>query len=176
MRDLYSTSRPFWLAHLEPIASPSQIHTPCPTSSPNAMVLPIVIGVAATVAALSGKALAKTAARYDRLSPQMIASLNRIRLDTHLHAGPAKTDANNAHIQYLKARFNNVGFPSKMTERTALLILGFEANEIALLDRDRLRQRYRKLMIMNHPDRSGSVYLSQKINQAKDVLEESYMF
>lgn len=140
------------------------------------MVLPIVIGVAATIAALTGKAIAKTVRRFDRLSPQMIASLNKIRLETHLHSGPTKVDPNDSHIRYLRSRFNNAGFQQVMTEREALLILGIEANEIASLDKDLLRQRYRKLMVENHPDRSGSVYLSQKINQAKDVLEKSYMF
>ncbi|WPK23643.1 hypothetical protein PUMCH_000885 [Australozyma saopauloensis] len=140
------------------------------------MVLPIVIGVAATVAALTGKAVAKSVARYGKLSPQMIASLNKIRLETHLLDGPSKVDPNLAHIRYLRSRFNNSGFPKVMTEREALLVLGIEASDIGKLDKTLLRQRYRALMVLNHPDRSGSVYLSQKINEAKDVLEKSYLF
>lgn len=62
-----------------------------------------------------------------------------------------------------------------MTENEALLVLGIEANEISKLDRNLLRQRYRKLMVMNHPDKNGSQYISQKINEAKDVLEKSYL-
>ncbi|OBA22525.1 hypothetical protein METBIDRAFT_39136 [Metschnikowia bicuspidata var. bicuspidata NRRL YB-4993] len=139
------------------------------------MVLPIIIGVGATVLALSGKALAGTVHRFNRLSPQMIATLNKIRLD-----GPGDSSLNRlanepSHIKYLKSRFNNTGFESKMTEREALLVLGIEASEISGLTRDILKLHYRKLMIMNHPDRSGSVYLSQKINQAKDVLDNSYL-
>lgn len=140
------------------------------------MVLPIVIGLAATIVALTGKAIVKTSRRYGKLSPQMIASLNRIRVETHLHSGPSKVDHNDSHIRYLRARFNNSGFPKVMTEREALLILGIEAADIASLDKDHLRKRYRALMILNHPDKSGSVYLSQKINQAKEVLEKSYLF
>lgn len=140
------------------------------------MVLPIVIGLVATVAALTGKAVVKTIARYERLSPHMIASLNKIRIETHLRDGPSKVDPNNSHIQYLRSRFNNSGFPKVMTEREALLILGIEASDIASLNKDLLRKRYRALMILNHPDKSGSVYLSQKINQAKEVLEKSYLF
>lgn len=38
-----------------------------------------------------------------------------------------------------------------------------------------IRDRYRRLMILNHPDKNGSQYLSQRINQAKDILDKSYM-
>lgn len=139
------------------------------------MVLPIIVGLGVTVMALSGKALAGTVHRFNRLSPQMIATLNKIRLD-----GPENTSMNRqtnepSHIKYLKSRFNNTGFGAKMTEREALLVLGIEANEISSLTKDVLKQRYRKVMILNHPDRSGSVYLTQKVNEAKDVLENSYL-
>lgn len=139
------------------------------------MVLPIVVGLGVTVAALTTRAAIATAQRYLRLLPQMIATLNNIRLErsneTHLRDSGAKAQ----HIRYLRGRFNNTGFSDKMTENEALLVLGIEANEISKLDRNLLRLRYRKLMVMNHPDKNGSQYLSQKINEAKDVLEKSYL-
>lgn len=154
-----------------PIQSPDrsiQSHHP--------MVLPIAIGVGVTIAALTGKAVVRAVHRFNRLSPQMIAALNQIRLDTtnpdsHL----ATLELRASHLRYLKSRFNATGFPEKMTEREALLVMGIEAADISSLTRDSLKQRYRKLMVMNHPDRSGSVYLCQKINQAKDVLDQSYL-
>lgn len=139
------------------------------------MVVPILIGVGITVLALTAKATAGTFQRYSRLSPQMIATLNKIRLET---GGTSVTpqDSQSNHIRYLKSRFNNSGFENKMTEREALLVLGIEANDISSLTKENLRLRYRKLMIMNHPDKNGSMYMSQKINQAKDILEHSYLF
>lgn len=139
------------------------------------MVLPIIIGVGVTFLALGGKALAGTVHRYNRLTPQMIATLNKIRLETHLDDSVTSMHGDPSHIKYLRSRFNAAGFEGKMSEREALLVLGIEAGDIANLTHDMLKQRYRKLMIMNHPDRSGSVYLSQKINQAKDLLEHSYL-
>ncbi|KAG5417401.1 MDJ2 [Candida metapsilosis] len=62
-----------------------------------------------------------------------------------------------------------------MTEQEALLILGIEGDDILNVDKKMVRDRYRKLMVLNHPDKQGSQYLSQKINEAKDVLDKSYM-
>lgn len=140
------------------------------------MVYPIAIGLAATAAALLTKALVKTVRRYEKLSPQMIASLNKIRMENTRLGGASKVDSNDLHIRYLKSRFNNEGFEPKMTEREALLILGIEAEDIGTLDKLLLRKRYRTLMVANHPDHSGGVLLSQKINQAKEILENSYLF
>lgn len=62
-----------------------------------------------------------------------------------------------------------------MTEQEALLILGIEGDDILNVDKKMVRDRYRKLMVLNHPDKQGSKYISQKINEAKDVLDKSYM-
>ncbi|EEQ36027.1 putative mitochondrial DnaJ protein [Clavispora lusitaniae] len=140
------------------------------------MVLPIVIGVGITAAALTTKALLRTVARYRQLTPQMFATLNRIRLEDPSSTYLAQDVNPSSHIRYLKATFDAKGFERNMTEREALLIMGINADDIASLTKDTLRKRYRKLMVMNHPDRHGSVYLSQKINQAKEVLEKSYLF
>lgn len=139
------------------------------------MVVPIIIGVGITAAALTTKAALRAASRFQKLTPQMIATLNGIRLESSHSSTMAKHDAPASHIRYLKATFNATGFERKMTEREALLIMGLNANDITSLTKETLKQRYRKLMVMNHPDRKGSVYLSQKINQAKEVLEKSYL-
>lgn len=140
------------------------------------MVFPIIIGVGVTVAALTAKAVTRTVARYRRLSPQMIATLNKLRIDYHESDALTQHDGKASHVRYLKSRFDATGFAHTMTEREALLVLGIEANDISGLTKENLRQRYRKLMVMNHPDRNGSVYISQKINQAKEILEKSYLF
>ncbi|GBL48171.1 Mitochondrial import motor associating protein [Candidozyma auris] len=139
------------------------------------MVVPIVVGLGVTVAALTARAAIATAQRYQRLSPQMIATLNNIRLERTSNTSLKDSGAKAEHIRYLMGRFNNTGFRDPMTENEALQVLGIEASEISRLDKNLLRSRYRKLMVMNHPDKNGSQYLSQKINEAKDVLEKSYL-
>lgn len=140
------------------------------------MVFPIVIGIGITVAALSTKAILKTVTRYNRLTPSMIATLNKLRLEPRETTTVSDHNGQASHIRYLRSRFDATGFEHNMTEQEALLVLGIEAGDIAGLTKENLRQRYRKLMVMNHPDRQGSVYMSQKINQAKEILEKSYMF
>jgi curved DNA-binding protein CbpA len=34
----------------------------------------------------------------------------------------------------------------------------------------KIKERYRKVMLLNHPDRGGSPYLAMKINEARRVL------
>lgn len=77
--------------------------------------------------------------------------------------------------EFLRAKYPLVGFSEPMTEQEALDIMGIEGDDILNLNRQMLKTRYRKLMVMNHPDKNGSQYITQKINQAKDVLEKSYM-
>ncbi|KAM9888715.1 hypothetical protein OXX69_013009, partial [Metschnikowia pulcherrima] len=80
------------------------------------MVLPIIVGLGVTVAALSGKALAGSVRRFNRLSPQMIATLNKIRLDAPGDSSLDRSANESSHIKYIKSRFNNAGFESKMSE------------------------------------------------------------
>ena len=54
----------------------------------------------------------------------------------------------------------------KMSRREAALILGCRESAT----RERIMERYRTLMKINHPDRGGSPFLSLKVNEAKDVL------
>ena len=57
-------------------------------------------------------------------------------------------------------------FENTMTRREAALILG--TSETA--SDNEINTCYKKIMMMNHPDRGGSMLIATKINQAKDVL------
>eukprot|EP00455_Lapot_gusevi_P004892 TRINITY_DN1203_c0_g1_i4.p1 TRINITY_DN1203_c0_g1~~TRINITY_DN1203_c0_g1_i4.p1 ORF type:complete len:105 (-),score=27.53 TRINITY_DN1203_c0_g1_i4:355-669(-) len=65
-------------------------------------------------------------------------------------------------------RFYEGGFQDKMTRREAALILGCRESST----KDRVLERYRKVMILNHPDRGGSPYIASKINEAKELLHK----
>jgi len=39
-----------------------------------------------------------------------------------------------------------------------------------MMTRRKLAERYKKVMLLNHPDRGGSPYLAMKINEARRVL------
>ncbi|ODV79768.1 mitochondrial chaperonin of the DnaJ family [Suhomyces tanzawaensis NRRL Y-17324] len=146
------------------------------------MVVPIIIGVGATMVALTVKSALGAYRQYIHLTPQMIATLNNITLsdpndptefERHRHL---IKDPSFRHHKLLKLRYPNRGFADPMTEQEALLVLGIEGDDIVNFNKNLLRKRYRQLMVLNHPDKKGSQYLSQRINQAKDVLEKSYMF
>ncbi|ABN66249.2 mitochondrial chaperonin of the DnaJ family [Scheffersomyces stipitis CBS 6054] len=141
------------------------------------MVLPIIVGIGATVLALTAKSTIAAYRKFLFLTPQMIASLNNINLvDDQGDSRLDKSDPNFSHIRFLRSHYPNAPFSEPMTESEALLILGIEGDEIVNFNKKLLRDRYRKLMILNHPDKNGSQYMSQKINQAKYVLDNSYMF
>lgn len=58
------------------------------------------------------------------------------------------------------------GDESSMTETLALEILGLDGNA----SREDISAAHRRLMQKMHPDRGGSDYLAQRINQARDFL------
>lgn len=62
--------------------------------------------------------------------------------------------------------FYDGGFEDKMTRREAALILGIRESASV----DRVKEAYRKLLPLNHPDKGGSAYIATKINEAKDLL------
>lgn len=70
-----------------------------------------------------------------------------------------------------------------MTPREAALILGLRyavwaADKLQLTSSahrqsagpDKIKQRHRKLLMMNHPDTGGSTFIASKINEAKDMM------
>lgn len=61
------------------------------------------------------------------------------------------------------------GFGNKMTAKEALQILGLRESTLSKV---RLKETHRRIMLLNHPDKGGSPYLAQKINEAKDFLEK----
>lgn len=136
------------------------------------MVVPIILGIGVSVAVLTAKSTLAAYRKYIHLTPSMIAYLNNIKIDSP----STSLKSENLHLDYLKRHYRASGFEEKMTEREALLIMGIEGDDINHLNKDILKNRYRKLMVMNHPDRNGSQYLTQKINQAKDILDKSYLF
>lgn len=61
------------------------------------------------------------------------------------------------------------GFETKMSAKEALQILNLRETT---LNKTKLKESHRKIMLLNHPDRGGSPYLATKINEAKDFLEK----
>lgn len=58
------------------------------------------------------------------------------------------------------------GFEEVMTKREAALTLGIRESS----PKEKVIQAHRKLSLINHPDKGGSPYIAQKINEAKEVL------
>lgn len=82
-------------------------------------------------------------------------------------AEPAKVDSPfNFTSTWFAKNFYDGGFEDKMTKREAALILGIRESATV----DRIKEAYRKLLPLNHPDRGGSAYIATKINEAKDLL------
>lgn len=58
------------------------------------------------------------------------------------------------------------GFDSEMTKREASLILGIRESA----DKGKVKEAYKRVMMLNHPDLGGSAFVSTKINEAKDMM------
>ncbi|KOC59766.1 Mitochondrial import inner membrane translocase subunit TIM14 [Habropoda laboriosa] len=66
------------------------------------------------------------------------------------------------------SKYYRGGFESKMTRREASLILDVSPSA----NKTKVKQQFKKIMSVNHPDRGGSPYIAAKINEAKDLLEK----
>lgn len=69
----------------------------------------------------------------------------------------------------LGSKYYKGGFDPKMSKREAALILGVSPT----VNKTRLKEAHKRIMLLNHPDRGGSPYLAAKINEAKDFLDSS---
>ena len=118
------------------------------------MATPIILGVGALAAAVTGRHLIRTGV---------------LRIGGK---GPAE--------QWVKGGFRQ---KMDRTEAMAILGLKYvsppnRAYVIHVSDRDspalrtKLKDAHRHIMLANHPDRGGSPYLASKINEAKDMLEK----
>ncbi|ENN81553.1 mitochondrial import inner membrane translocase subunit TIM14 [Dendroctonus ponderosae] len=74
-----------------------------------------------------------------------------------------KFEESAANSKYYKG-----GFDQKMNRREAALILGISPSA----NKAKVKDAFKKVMGVNHPDRGGSPYLASKINEAKDFLEK----
>ncbi|XP_025836428.1 mitochondrial import inner membrane translocase subunit TIM14 [Agrilus planipennis] len=66
------------------------------------------------------------------------------------------------------AKYYKGGFEPQMNRREAALILGITPSA----NKTKIRDAFKKVMAVNHPDRGGSPYIASKINEAKDYLEK----
>jgi hypothetical protein len=62
--------------------------------------------------------------------------------------------------------FYDGGFEEKMSKREAALVLGIR--ESAPIEK--VKEAHRRILLLNHPDRGGSAFISAKVNEAKDLL------
>ncbi|KAJ2498862.1 mitochondrial import inner membrane translocase subunit TIM14 [Coemansia sp. RSA 1972] len=78
-------------------------------------------------------------------------------------AGPALKGVTAVPKHFMKG-----GFDPKMSKREAALILGLKESSLTM---ERVKKAHRTIMLRNHPDRGGSLYMATKINEAKEFLE-----
>jgi hypothetical protein len=113
------------------------------------------------LSALDLTALLRLAAecRKDADSIQLLeAYLDRMHPDWRQHADASQSDASSGASKATKSE--------AMTETLALEILGLASGAT----REEITLAHRRLMQKMHPDRGGSDYLAQRINEARDFL------
>lgn len=75
---------------------------------------------------------------------------------------------NNARFDDSSPDYYKGGFEAKMNLREASLILGVSPSS----SKSKIKDAFRRIMAVNHPDRGGSPYIATKINEARDYLEK----
>ncbi|AET37771.1 Mdj2p Ecym_2012 [Eremothecium cymbalariae DBVPG len=138
------------------------------------MVLPIIIAAGITVFAITVKSGLRAWDVYRRLTPAMIARLNKINVEYKDFYNPSSKYRSYLpeHLRQQLEQYQG-GFNKKMNEMEAMMILSITSDEIKYLDDKMLKKKHRTSMIMNHPDKGGSPYVAMKINEAKELLEKS---
>ncbi|CAG8462935.1 6341_t:CDS:2 [Ambispora gerdemannii] len=111
---------------------------------------PILVGLGVTIAALTGRQLVK---KFPQIAKNVQNPFSYIK------SSPVVM-----HKQYMG------GFEQKVDKKEALLILGLRPNG---LNRNKIKDAHRKVMVANHPDLNGSPYIASKINEAKECLEKT---
>ncbi|EJW02204.1 hypothetical protein EDEG_03358 [Edhazardia aedis USNM 41457] len=78
----------------------------------------------------------------------------------------------NSFLKKIYYKLTLTGFKKKMDRKEAFNILGIGKKKFK--DQKEFEKEvnssYKKLMLINHPDRDGSAYLTQKITEAKKKL------
>ncbi|AAS54883.1 AGR393Wp [Eremothecium gossypii ATCC 10895] len=138
------------------------------------MVLPVIAAASITAIAVALRAGVRAWQTYKQLTPLMIAQLNGLRIqagDVSKFGSKYRTQLPRSVIAQLEQYPG--GFYKRMNEVEAMLILQITGDEIKLLDRNMLKKKHRRAMLLNHPDKGGSPYVAMKINEARDVMEQS---
>lgn len=125
------------------------------------MATPILVGIGVATAAT----LARLAIRKPGAAPSGLFGMFRAK-DSFSAPSIGGTKPKLSMSKYAKG-----GFEGKMDRREAQLILGLSATA-RQVDKSKLKEAHRRIMLANHPDRGGSPYMASKINEAKDLLEK----
>ncbi|XP_035719688.1 mitochondrial import inner membrane translocase subunit TIM14-like isoform X2 [Vespa mandarinia] len=111
----------------------------------------IVTGLGLAVAGFAGRYVLKNMPAFSQRMTEALKNISQLDSQSL------------ANSKYYKG-----GFESKMTKREASLILGVPPTA----SKAKVKENFKKVMSVNHPDRGGSPYLAAKINEAKDLLEK----
>ncbi|CAR26873.1 hypothetical protein ZYGR_0I01450 [Zygosaccharomyces rouxii] len=141
------------------------------------MVLPLIVGICVAGISLTARSGIRAWEIYKVLSPMTIARMNKVRIKESPKWPGTQRFLSSRLDPELQRKLNEYpgGFNPRMTESEAFLILNISPTEIEQLDEKMLKRKHRRAMVQNHPDKGGSPYLAIKINEARDVLEESCM-
>lgn len=99
-----------------------------------------------------------------RVAPKVAENLEKKVAELPKMQKPSFTFSSFTDVKYHKG-----GFESKMSKREAALILGVSPNA----NKIKIKEAHKRVMLINHPDKGGSPFLSSKINEAKDIMDKT---